>query len=139
MVDVVLIGSQGKMGKCVQEALAERKDFQIVAHVSRGDNLDAVLKSTKPQVAIDVSSHESVKENSWCIIKNGVRPVIGASGLSLKDMDELGIYCLENQIGGAILPNFSLAMAILNRTCKEFAKYYEDVSIVEYHHAQKKR
>jgi 4-hydroxy-tetrahydrodipicolinate reductase len=138
MLKVVVLGANGKMGKCVEMALSQMKGFEIVARIQREDDLETILKSTKPDIAIDVTSHESVLKNSWCLVKNGVRTIIGTSGLSMKDMDDLSLYCQEKKLGTLIIPNFSLAFALINRVSKEFSKYFDDVSIVEFHHAQKK-
>lgn len=138
MFKIVVIGANGKMGKTAQEAIGLMPNFSIIEKVNRNDNLDEILKSVKPDIAIDLTTHESVSKNSWTIVKNGVRPIIGTSGLSKHEMDDLSAYCQEKMLGGIIAPNFSLAFAFINKISKEFAKYYDDISIVEFHHAQKK-
>ena len=138
MFKVAIIGANGKMGKIAEEAIKLTHDFSVVARVGRNDNLESVLSSLKPDIALDLTSHESVKQNSWTIVKSGVHPIIGASGLSMKDMDDLVSYCHEKKLGGLVIPNFSIAFAFINKVTKEFSQYYDDISIVEFHHAQKK-
>ncbi len=138
MHKVVVIGANGKMGKIVQEAISLMNDFSLVAEVNRGDDLENILKLHKPAIAIDVSSHSVVKQNAWTILKNGARPVVGASGLSLIELEELVSYCKDKKLGGLVIPNFSIAFAFINKVTKEFSEFYEDISIVEFHHAQKK-
>lgn len=138
MLKVAIIGANGKMGKVAQEAIALMKNYSVVAKITREDNLESILTSLKPDIAIDLTSHESVQKNSWTIVKSGVKPIIGSSGLSTKEIDDLSKYCHEKKLGGLIIPNFSLAFAFINKVSKDFAKYYDDFSIVEFHHAQKK-
>lgn len=138
MKRVAIIGANGKMGKIVQQSIEALNEYTIVAKVNRNDNLDEILKSTKPHIAIDVTSYESVAQNTWTIVKNGVHPIIGTSGLGQREINELYQFCKEKKLGAFIVPNFSLAFALINKISREFAQYYSDFSIVEFHHAQKK-
>jgi 4-hydroxy-tetrahydrodipicolinate reductase len=135
---VVIIGGNGKMGKIVQESLTNFQNFNIIGLVNRGDNLEKILQEAQPNIVIDVSSHESVKKNAICILKNNIKAIIGASGLSVEDIQELELISERNNIGCLVIPNFSIAFAFINKVTKDFAKYYQDISIVEFHHAQKK-
>ncbi len=138
MIQVALIGAHGKMGKIAEDALNLMNNFTIVALIKRGENLAEILSSTKPDIAIDLTSHESVSQNTWDIVKSGVRPIIGTSGLSQEETKKLITFCNEKKLGGIIAPNFSIAFAFINKMSKGLAQYYDDISIVEFHHAQKK-
>ncbi|MBI1300053.1 MAG: hypothetical protein GC137_00205 [Alphaproteobacteria bacterium] len=135
---IVIIGASGKMGKIAEEALAASENFNIVGRVGRQDDLAAVLEETKPDVALELTDHASVLENSQTIIAHGVRPVIGASGLKQDDIKQLAKECKAQGIGGAVVPNFSIASAIANSMVGRLSQYFDDISIVEFHHAAKK-
>lgn len=138
MTKALIIGAKGRMGKIAIEAIRLMEDFTVIAEVGRGQDLDAALKKTKPDIAIELSTHESVKENSWIIVRNNVRLIIGASGLKKQEIEELEEFCKENKLGGIVAPNFSLGMALSNKMAREMSLYFNDISIVEFHHAQKK-
>ncbi|MBI1274062.1 MAG: hypothetical protein GC131_08270 [Alphaproteobacteria bacterium] len=138
MTKIAIIGARGKMGQLATEAVGGMAGCSVVASVGRGDDLQKVLAATKPDIAIEVSSHLSVKENSLAIIKAGVRPIIGASGLVQSDIEELAALCSEKKLGGVVAPNFSVGMACFNKLARDLGRYFKDISIVEYHHAGKK-
>ena len=138
MIKVVLIGAKGKMGQIAKQALQLMDQFSLVAEVNRGDNLDEILKKEKPHVALDVTSHLSVLENTWTILNNNVRPLIGTSGLSQEDINKIKFSCDEKKLGCLIIPNFSIAFAFINKISLQLAQYYDDKSIIEYHHSNKK-
>lgn len=137
MYKIVIIGANGKMGKLAEETINQMVNFSIVAKITRGNNLSEVLKSFKPDIAIDLTSYTCVRENALTIIKNGVRPVIGTSGLLENEIEELQVCCQEQQLGGLFIPNFSVGMACINKLLRELKPYFSDFSIVEFHHAQK--
>lgn len=135
---IAIIGANGKMGKLASTVIESMDNCIIVARVNRLDNLNEILKTTKPDIAIELTTHQSVLNNSRIIINNQVFPIIGASGLKQSDIQELAALCISNNVGGLVAPNFSLGMALICKFTKELRKYYDDFSIIEYHHAQKK-
>lgn len=137
-VKIALIGANGKMGTIAKSIIESISNYSLVACITRQDNLDSVLKSTRPDIAIELTNPESVFSNSATIIKNKVYPVIGTSGLTAADIVKLTDLCKENNMGGIIAPNFSLGMALINKLTKELKQYYYGFSIIEFHHAAKK-
>lgn len=137
-IKVAIIGSNGKMGQLANLVIDKMPNCSIVARVSRQDDLDAVLKSQKPDIAIELTSHESVFNNTQTIIANKVHPIVGSSGLKQSDIEMLTLLCSKNKIGGIIAPNFSLGMALINKAAKDLKQYYDEFSIIEFHHAAKK-
>lgn len=137
MLKVAIIGAGGKMGLLAEEAVNLMDNATIVAKISRHDNLSEVLKSTKPDVAIELTNHLSVYDNACTILKNHVRPVIGSSGLSQLQIEEIQSYCHDAHQGGVFIPNFSIGVACTNKMVKELKQYFDDFAIVEFHHVQK--
>ena len=134
---IAVIGSNGKMGKICLEELNNHKNFEIVATVNRNDNLDQILFDTKPEIAVDLTSSESVYTNTKTILKHKIKAVIGSSGLLATQIAEISDICKTNKIGALIIPNFSIGMALITKISAEFSKYYNDTYIFEYHHAKK--
>lgn len=136
---IAIVGANGKMGRHADGLISSMPGFSIVARVNRGDNLDKILKTTKPDIAIELTSYVHVYENSSTIIRNGVRPIIGASGISKqKEIDTLTKKCAAKHIGGLIIPNFSVGIALVANFTKSLTAFFDDVSLLEFHHAQKK-
>ncbi len=138
IIKIAIIGSNGKMGQLANQVVESMPNCSIVARISRHDDLNAVLKSAKPDVAIELTSHESVFANAHIIISHKVYPIIGSSGLKPADIETLSLLCANNKIGGIIAPNFSLGMALISKMAKNLKQYYDEFSIVEFHHAAKK-
>jgi 4-hydroxy-tetrahydrodipicolinate reductase len=138
MIKIAIIGANGKMGQLASQVIDTMPNCQIVSKIIRQDNLDEVLKTTKPDVAIELTSHESVFSNANTIIANKVSPIIGSSGLKSPDIEKLSLLCQQNNIGGIIAPNFSLGIALISKISKDLKQYYDEFSIIEFHHAAKK-
>lgn len=137
-IKVVVIGAKGKMGSLASGVVNELPGYVLVASIGREDDLDQILKSTKPDIAIELTSNTSVLKNTQIIIENNVRPVVGSSGLRLEEMQDLAKECEKRALGGLILPNFSLGVACLNKLTITLKEHFSDFSIVEYHHRAKK-
>ncbi|HEX5797680.1 MAG TPA: dihydrodipicolinate reductase C-terminal domain-containing protein [Candidatus Saccharimonadales bacterium] len=137
MIKVVVVGAKGRMGQIAVEVMNAAEGFEVVGEVDKDEDLDAILKQTTPDIAIEFSGSEAVKENSWTIVNNSVRPVIGSSGLSQAEIEELEKFCKEKGLGGILVPNFSLGMALSNKFAKELSRYFKDISIIEFHHTKK--
>lgn len=137
-IKIAIIGYKGKMGTLATELMSKQDNYTVVAKIGSSDNLDGILKNTQPDIAIELTSNKSVLENSQIIIDNHIRPVIGSSGLNQNEIDLLMAKCKMRNLGGLILPNFSLGVACLNKTALSLKEYFNDFSILEYHHRAKK-
>lgn len=137
-IKIAIIGANGKMGSMAVEVVNNLPNCAIVAKVLRGEDLDSVLKKVCPDIAIDFTDNTSVLANSRIIIANNVRPLIGTSGLCASEIEELAKRCKDQSLGGVIIPNFSLGVALVNKFALEMNKYFTDFSIIEFHHAKKK-
>lgn len=137
-IKVAIVGANGKMGQLACESIASMSGYAIVTKVGSSDDLDSVLKQTKPDIAIELTSNLSVLKNTQIIIQNGVRPVVGSSGLLANQVDELAKLCKAQGLGGLIIPNFSLGIACVNKLASTLKEHFADFSVVEFHHTKKK-
>lgn len=138
IIKVAIVGANGKMGQLANAVVDAMPNCVIAAKINRNDDLDAVLKVTKPDIAIELTSHEHVFNNSRIIITNNISPIIGSSGLLASDIEALSSLCNKHEVGGIIAPNFSLGMALINKLSKDLKQYYDEFSVLEFHHAAKK-
>src|SRR3989338_8224440 len=137
-IRVIINGAQGRLGQVAVATLATMTGFELVAQCGRTDNLLAAIKQYAPQIVLELTSPESVYANSEIILSQGVRPIIGATGLTQEQIIQLQNMASEQHIGGIIAPNFSLGALLLMRLAKMAAPYFPHVEIIEMHHEQKK-
>lgn len=157
MIRVIVCGAYGKMGREVLKALQGDEELSLVGAVDVqssfvdvgtligvnetgvivGNDLETVIKQTKPQVMVDFTSPESVVKNLYIAIRHGVCPVVGTTGLSDTDVEHFQQLCKENQVNAIIAPNFSLGAILLMRFAQEAAAIFPHVEIIELHHDQK--
>nr|WP_227766569.1 4-hydroxy-tetrahydrodipicolinate reductase [Zhaonella formicivorans] len=154
---VVVTGAYGRVGREVVRAVLNTDDLELAGAVDlRGqgldvglvagldlqgititDDLEGILQTKHPEVLIDFTTAEAVLKNSVMAINYGVSPVIGTTGLTTDQLDELHILCEKKQIGAVIAPNFAIGAILMMRFAKEAAKYFPHVEIIELHHEQK--
>lgn len=136
-VRVIVNGAQGKMGKLACETIGSHPDFELVAGLSREDNLRQAIDSAKAHIVIDLTRADCVFKNSLTILESGAHPVIGASGLQDDQIAILVNLSRTNHIGGIIVPNFSISAVLMMRFARQAARYLSEVEIIETHHRQK--
>ena len=155
-IRVVVSGANGKMGREVLKAVYKDTELSLVGAVDLkgGDDvgdligvgktgiivgtlLDKVIEETKPQVLIDFTRPETVMGNVRCAIALGVRPVVGTTGFSSADFEEVRGLCAKHGISALIAPNFAIGAILMMKMAVEAAKYLPHVEIIEFHHDQK--
>lgn len=134
---VIVNGSNGKMGALACETLDNHPQFQLVASLTKDDNLGRAIDDTKAQIVVDLTRADCVYENTSTIIKHGARPVVGTSGLLDTQIKELSSLCEAQNLGGIIVPNFSIAAVLMMNFATKAAEYLSEVEIIETHHQEK--
>jgi 4-hydroxy-tetrahydrodipicolinate reductase len=136
-IRVIVNGAFGKMGVEACDTLRKHPDFDLVAELSRNDDLRSAIAATEAQVVVDLTRADCVYDNSLTIIDGGAHPVIGTSGLLPHQIDYLKALCEQKKLGGIIAPNFSIGAVLMMRFATQAARYLNDVEIIETHHRQK--
>lgn len=136
-VRVMINGAQGKMGALACETINQHPEFELVAALSRNDNLANAIISAKPHIVIDLTRADCVYNHTLTIIEHGAHPVIGTSGLLPDQINYLQTLCRNKKLGGIIAPNFSIGAILMMRFAALAARYFSDVEIIEAHHQQK--
>ncbi|HWR39689.1 MAG TPA: 4-hydroxy-tetrahydrodipicolinate reductase [Patescibacteria group bacterium] len=158
MIRVIVCGAYGKMGREVMKAVHQDAELELVGGVdfqASGDrdageligvgklgisvekDLTEVIKKTKPQVMVDFTKPEAVMGNLRVALQHGVRPVVGTTGLTTVDHEEIRRLCADNNTGALISPNFAIGAILLMKMAQEAAKVMPHVEIIELHHDQK--
>ena len=137
MIKILVNGACGKMGKITVDAVNGATDLTLVASCSSTDNLSEQLKRHQPDVVIDFTLPHVVFENTRCIIEHNAHPIIGASGLTEVQLDEIKKICADKKLGGIYAPNFSLGAALMMKYTADAARYFDYADIIEMHHEKK--
>ncbi|KTD34638.1 dihydrodipicolinate reductase [Legionella moravica] len=134
---VIVNGAKGKMGSLACETLANHPAFELVAQLTKQDNLSQAIKNTNAQIVVDLTRADCVYDNAQTIIQHGASPVIGTSGLISSQIKELTAACESRQLGGIIVPNFSIGAVLMMTFAAKASEYLSEVEIIETHHQQK--
>ena len=157
MTRVMVCGACGKMGREVLKAVQLDPDLTLVGAVdaqaggkdvgeligmgklgvSVSNQLADAIVETKPQVLVDFTNPEAIMGNIRTALQHGVRPVVGTTGLSAVNHQEIRALCAANKTGALIAPNFAIGAILLMKMAQEAAKLLPHVEIIELHHDQK--
>lgn len=157
MLRVVVNGADGRMGSQVVKAVYEDKDLEFVGGVSIthiGDDagelagvgklnlpiregLAEALDELKPDVVVDFTTPKAIFNNAKICIEHGVDIVVGTTGLTAAQRDELDTMAKAHETSIFIAPNFSIGAVLMMKLSTEVAPYLPDVEIIELHHNNK--
>ncbi len=153
-IRVGVFGAGGRMGSTVCRAVVADPELQLVAAVDplhAGIDLRGVtgaelrglqvspdvesLARAETQVAIDFTHIAAARVNlAWCAA-NGVHAVVGTSGFTPADYEELATRFTRSNC--FVAPNFAIGAVLMMRFAELAAPYFETAEIIELHHDQK--
>lgn len=143
------------MGREVLLALCRDPEVEPAGAVSRSANRDsfplpdgsgsiplsatvaALLDQVRPDVLVDFTNAEYGVAAAREAIARKVRPVIGSSGVSQEQVDDLSRLCAEVGIGGVFAANFAVGGIVMIHLAQIAARYFDHAEILEMHHAAK--
>jgi 4-hydroxy-tetrahydrodipicolinate reductase len=134
---VAVLGAKGRIGSAAVKAVEDAEDLELVAALGRHDSLD-VLASSGAQVAVELTTPDSVMTNLEYCVGNGIHAVVGTTGWNDERLASLGGW-LEASPGTGVLiaPNFSIGAVLTMKFAQIAAPYFESVEVVELHHPDK--
>lgn len=142
MINVAVCGANGKMGQEVIKAVEADDNMTLVAKIDIKDGEFATIKDAKNSVKIDVlvdfTQPKSIYENALYCLNNDINIVIGTTGLSDEEIDELKNLAQKTGLGCLIAPNFSTGAVLMMKFAQMASKYFDNAEIIELHHNQKK-
>jgi len=137
-IRVAIAGARGRMGTEAVKAVSGAEDMVLVATLTRDDNITETLKSAKPDVLVELTTPESVMTNIRAALQQRVTPIVGTTGITDDDLEEIRTLCAAQETGCLIAPNFALGAVLLMQFAATAARYLPDVEIIEMHHERKK-
>ena len=143
MIRVGVLGAAGRMGREVCRAVAAADDLELVAAVdpsNAGLDTEGLLVSATVEhlsdvdVAVDFTLPSTVMPNVlWCL-RNWVHAVVGTTGLTPADLEELRAAATAGTANCVVAPNFALGAVLLLRFAAEAARYFDAAEVIELHH-----
>ncbi len=165
-IPVIVNGAAGKMGREVIKAVAQASDLVLLGAINTTpehqdkdagelaglseplevpitNQLEPMLgyvageRQMQPGVIVDFTHPDVVYDNIRSAIAYGIRPVVGTTGLSPAQLQELSDFAEKASTGCLVIPNFSIGMVLLQEAALRASQYFDHVEIIELHHNQK--
>jgi 4-hydroxy-tetrahydrodipicolinate reductase len=123
--------SRSAAGQTLTAVRASRSDGLVYATVAEA------LRSSEVDVLVDYTSASTVKDNVWAAVRAGVHVVVGSSGLTSSDYEELDRVARDHGVGVVAAGNFSIMAAVLRRAAAMAAEQLAHWEIIDYSSASK--
>ncbi len=136
-ITVAVAGHRGKVGSVLAAAFQSEPGIDYVGGVGHGDDLAAFLRAKRPQALVDFTRPSEALRNALAAVAAGASPVVGTSGISADEVDELEAACRKKGLGGIVAPNFAIGAVLMMHLAEVAAPFFDAVEIVEMHHAAK--
>lgn len=142
-IRVCVGGVTGWTGRPVALAIAEADDLELVAGVSRSDaesysSVAEALAAVEVDVLVDYTHATAVKANVLSAIEHGAHVVVGSSGLTADDYEEIDEAARRRGVGVVAAGNFSLTAAMLVRAATEAARHLGSWEVIDFASAGKR-
>lgn len=157
-IRVAVAGAAGRMGRAAVRAVAREADLVLTAAIGRATGIgrdagevagcgalgvtitadvDAALRGGV-DVLVAFSPGAAAAAHARAAIPSGISPVIGGTGLSAGQIDDLTGLCEARGVGGVIAPNFALGAVLMMEFARRAARYFPHAEIIELHHDRKR-
>ncbi|WP_080874391.1 4-hydroxy-tetrahydrodipicolinate reductase [Oceanobacillus timonensis] len=157
-IKIIVAGPRGRMGKEAVHMIHDTEDFELIAcldHKNEGMNLkdlegfqddltipvytdiEKCFSEQQADVFVDLTVPEVAYKHTKAALNHQIRPVIGTTGYTEAQLEELKQLAKEKQTGCIIAPNFAVGAVLMMKFAKMAAAYFPDVEIIEKHHDQK--
>jgi len=155
MIRVIVHGAAGRMGHEVLRALCSDAALEAVGavdlkadrerlplpdgsgEVSFSSDLETILTQTSPHVMVDFTIRDATMPAVRLAAEHGVNLVIGTTGLSSEDIDQIERLSSQGNVGAVVAPNFSLGAVLMIHMAKLAARHFDYAEVIEKHHEAK--
>ena len=162
MIKIIVLGANGSMGQLISKLVLDDPDIELIGVFDINNigknyprligspimkeilvedikNLEPFIKFNKLDIAVDFTTADAAEKNCLILVKNGIRCVIGTTGLSEKFLKEFENLVIEKKVPSIISPNMATGMNIFFKMASILASYLVDwdIEIIESHHNRK--
>lgn len=148
-IKVIVAGFKGRMGSTAVDMVKGDSELELVALLDPfaaekevngvpvfTDKTDLV--GFDADVWVDFTMPAVAYENTHFALENGFAPVVGTTGFTSEQINDLIGLSVDKKLGGLIAPNFAIGAILLMEFAAKASKYFPDVEIIELHHDKKK-
>ena len=157
-IRVCVAGATGWAGSVVTRRILESPDFRLAGAIARkqagrdigevlgeqtagvrvaGSLKEALAASGGIDVLIDYTKPDSVKQRTLAALEQGLRVVVGTSGLTAADYAEIEERAGALRLGVVAAGNFSITAALAKHFALIAARYLPSWEIIDYAQADK--
>ena len=154
-IKVIVQGASGRMGQEIIKAVCREPDLNLVGAVDinfeddflslpdgtgkvpYSANLGSILASCQTDVLVDFTIASAVMPAVRTAAKQGVNLVIGTTGLTTEEINEIDQLAVAHKVGAVVAPNFALGAVLMIHLAQVAAKYLDYAEIIELHHEKK--
>ncbi len=150
MIRLCVAGVTGWTGSAIAAAVATADDLELVSGVSRAragtthelgvpvfGSVAEALAGPRADVVVDYTDATAVKGNVLAALDGGAAVVVGSSGLTAADFEEIDRRAREATLGVVAAGNFSILAALLVSSAAEIAHHVRAWEIIDYASAGK--
>lgn len=154
---VCVAGATGWAGSELCKGIARAADMELVAAVARShagailgdvigvagldtpiyENAEDAL-SAGPDVFVEYTKADVAKGHVLSALRHGAHVVIGTSGLSNEEYEEIDAVAREARRGVLAVGNFALTVVLLQKFAEMAAQYIPHWELIDYAHADKR-
>lgn len=165
MIKVAVTGAAGRMGSKIIKTVLAQDDMEVVAaievpntpfkgkdagevigaghigvEITPANELKEVLNEIKPDVLVDFTIASAAVNTIKTTAECGVNLVVGTTGFSDEQMEEIKNAITSNKVKAVIAPNMAVGVNVFFKILKDLAPILADydIEIIEAHHKHKK-
>ncbi|MBZ9571547.1 4-hydroxy-tetrahydrodipicolinate reductase [Methanobrevibacter sp. TMH8] len=165
MLKVAVTGAAGRMGSGIIKKILEQEDIEVVAAIeipnstlegkdigevigignigvttNGAENLEKVLKETKPDVLVDFTIASAAFETIKIATSIGVNVIVGTTGFTDEQSSEIANIVKETNVKAVISSNMAIGVNVFFKVLRDLAPILNDfdIEIIEAHHNKKK-
>jgi 4-hydroxy-tetrahydrodipicolinate reductase len=152
-IRVLVHGAAGRVGQEVVKAVCQEPEMVLVGGVDIkaagaltkpdgttvpfGGNVAEMIESCEPDVMVDFTTAKASMLAIRVAAKNNVNMIIGTTGFTTPELDEMRKLAEANEIGIIAAPNFALGAILMMHLAKIASKFMDHAEIIELHHDKK--
>lgn len=157
-IPVAVAGATGRMGQEIVRTIMEQVDMEFVAALGHARHLgedigelvagepcgimvsadcDEVMEVARGGVCVVVTTGEAVKDIVNSAAQHNVACVIGATGITKADEEQIAAIAKASHIPVLIAPNFALGACLMMKFAQLASRYFRWAEIIEKHHERK--
>jgi 4-hydroxy-tetrahydrodipicolinate reductase len=148
VIRVGVVGAGGRMGREVARAVGADPEMDLVAAIdpkAAGDAVEGVivaddlptLLDAGAEVAVDFTAPDAVMPTLRWTVANGIHAVVGTTGISPADLDELRSLTEGATANVFVAPNFAIGAVLMMRFAEQAARHLPAAEVIELHHDRK--